>query len=50
MTAATTRRMTDVSGAGARTLPGWAHGPHDTLPRITPQTVTGHRLGAARTA
>lgn len=29
-----------------RTLPGWAYGPHDTLLRITPQTVTGYRLGA----
>ncbi|MER5204727.1 pyridoxamine 5'-phosphate oxidase family protein [Streptomyces sp. NPDC002825] len=28
-----------------RTLPGWAYGPHDTLLRITPQTVTGYRLG-----
>ncbi len=29
----------------SRTLPGWAYGPHDTLLRITPQTVTGYRLG-----
>ncbi|AJF63487.1 pyridoxamine 5'-phosphate oxidase family protein [Streptomyces vietnamensis] len=28
-----------------RTLPGWAYGPHDTLLRITRQTVTGYRLG-----
>ncbi|WP_405595423.1 pyridoxamine 5'-phosphate oxidase family protein [Streptomyces sp. NBC_01410] len=27
-----------------RTLPGWVHGPHDTLVRIRPQTVTGFRL------
>ncbi|WP_328666257.1 pyridoxamine 5'-phosphate oxidase family protein [Streptomyces sp. NBC_00322] len=27
-----------------RTLPGWAHGPHDTLVRIRPQTMTGFRL------
>ncbi|GGT24525.1 hypothetical protein GCM10010271_29910 [Streptomyces kurssanovii] len=27
-----------------RALPGWAHGPHDTLVRIRPQTVTGFRL------
>ncbi|WP_405905294.1 MULTISPECIES: pyridoxamine 5'-phosphate oxidase family protein [unclassified Streptomyces] len=27
-----------------RTLTGWAHGPHDTLLRIHPQTVTGFRL------
>ncbi|MEU7019261.1 pyridoxamine 5'-phosphate oxidase family protein [Streptomyces sp. NPDC046203] len=32
-----------------RTLPGWTYGPHDTLLRITPQTVTGYRLGAAAT-
>ncbi|MFF9839016.1 pyridoxamine 5'-phosphate oxidase family protein [Streptomyces sp. NPDC013740] len=29
----------------ARTLPGWAYGPHDTLLRIQPQSVAGHRLG-----
>ncbi|EST35681.1 pyridoxamine 5'-phosphate oxidase family protein [Streptomyces roseochromogenus] len=27
-----------------RTLPGWTHGPHDTVVRIHPQTVTGFRL------
>lgn len=27
-----------------RTLAGWVHGPHDTLIRIHPQTVTGFRL------
>ncbi|MFF2014120.1 pyridoxamine 5'-phosphate oxidase family protein [Streptomyces sp. NPDC058195] len=27
-----------------RTLFGWTHGPHDTLLRIQPQTVTGFRL------
>ncbi|MFE7708360.1 pyridoxamine 5'-phosphate oxidase family protein [Streptomyces sp. NPDC057486] len=27
-----------------RTLPGWAHGPHNTLIRIRPQAVTGFRL------
>ncbi|MCD9195175.1 pyridoxamine 5'-phosphate oxidase family protein [Streptomyces albireticuli] len=27
-----------------RTLPGWAHGPHDILLRIHPQTVTGFRF------
>ncbi|MGW0883170.1 pyridoxamine 5'-phosphate oxidase family protein [Streptomyces sp. NPDC002671] len=27
-----------------RTLPGWTHGPHDTLVRLRPQTVTGFRL------
>ncbi|WP_244501234.1 pyridoxamine 5'-phosphate oxidase family protein [Streptomyces sp. TP-A0874] len=27
-----------------RTLPGWLHGPHDTLLLLRPQTVTGFRL------
>ncbi|WP_330237593.1 pyridoxamine 5'-phosphate oxidase family protein [Streptomyces sp. NBC_00525] len=27
-----------------RTLPGWTYGPHDTLVRIRPQTVSGFRL------
>ncbi|QNP75509.1 pyridoxamine 5'-phosphate oxidase family protein [Streptomyces roseirectus] len=27
-----------------RTLAGWTHGPHDTLVRLRPQTVTGFRL------
>ncbi|MER7462452.1 pyridoxamine 5'-phosphate oxidase family protein [Streptomyces sp. NPDC097981] len=36
-----------------RTLPGWSHGPHDTLLRVHPQSVSGFRLarpvhGAAR--
>ncbi|KPI19013.1 Pyridoxamine 5'-phosphate oxidase-related protein [Actinobacteria bacterium OK074] len=31
-----------------RTLPGWAHGPHDTLLRLHPQTVTGFRLARPR--
>ncbi|MCB5163926.1 pyridoxamine 5'-phosphate oxidase family protein [Streptomyces bambusae] len=31
-----------------RTLPGWAHGPHDTLLRMTPQSVTGFRLARPR--
>lgn len=35
------------SGHYRRTLPGWAHGPHDTLVRIHPQTVTGFRLAHA---
>ncbi|MFG2147295.1 pyridoxamine 5'-phosphate oxidase family protein [Streptomyces sp. NPDC048696] len=30
-----------------RTLSGWAHGPHDTLLRIQPQTVAGFRLAHA---
>ncbi|MFE7607019.1 pyridoxamine 5'-phosphate oxidase family protein [Streptomyces celluloflavus] len=34
-----------------RILPGWAHGPHDTLLRIHPQAVTGYRFAhAARAA
>ncbi|WUD77736.1 pyridoxamine 5'-phosphate oxidase family protein [Streptomyces sp. NBC_00510] len=31
-----------------RTLSGWVHGPHDTLLRIHPLTLQGHRLGGAR--
>ncbi|MFE2964435.1 pyridoxamine 5'-phosphate oxidase family protein [Streptomyces sp. NPDC059340] len=27
-----------------RTLTGWTHGPHDTLLRLHPKTVTGFRL------
>ncbi|MGW1253648.1 pyridoxamine 5'-phosphate oxidase family protein [Streptomyces sp. NPDC002513] len=27
-----------------RTLRGWTHGPHDTLLRLHPKTVTGFRL------
>ncbi|MET9882121.1 pyridoxamine 5'-phosphate oxidase family protein [Streptomyces sp. NPDC006430] len=27
-----------------RTLPGWTHGPHDTLLRLHPQSVSGFRL------
>ncbi|WP_405638945.1 pyridoxamine 5'-phosphate oxidase family protein [Streptomyces sp. NBC_00019] len=30
-----------------RTLPGWAHGPHDILLRLHPKTVTGFRLARA---
>ncbi|WP_406865083.1 pyridoxamine 5'-phosphate oxidase family protein [Streptomyces sp. HUAS MG47] len=42
-------RVTDAAEAAhyLRTLPGWAYGPHDTLLRITPQTVVGYRLSAA---
>ncbi|MER8046759.1 pyridoxamine 5'-phosphate oxidase family protein [Streptomyces sp. NPDC094032] len=32
-----------------RTLPGWSHGPHDTLLRLTPQSITGFRLARPRT-
>ncbi|MFJ3924606.1 pyridoxamine 5'-phosphate oxidase family protein [Streptomyces sp. NPDC090022] len=31
-----------------RTLPGWAHGPHDTLLRLHPQSVSGFRLARPR--
>ncbi|GAA3376819.1 hypothetical protein GCM10020367_50020 [Streptomyces sannanensis] len=31
-----------------RTLPGWAHGPHDTLLRLRPRTVAGFRLGTGQ--
>ncbi|WP_408997238.1 hypothetical protein [Streptomyces europaeiscabiei] len=27
-----------------RALPGWTHGPHDTLLRLQPKTVSGFRL------
>ncbi|WP_030670610.1 pyridoxamine 5'-phosphate oxidase family protein [Streptomyces sp. NRRL B-1347] len=30
-----------------RTLPGWTHGPHDSLLRLNPQTVSGFRLARA---
>ncbi|MFJ8111382.1 pyridoxamine 5'-phosphate oxidase family protein [Streptomyces sp. NPDC096132] len=30
-----------------RTLAGWSHGPHDTVLRIHPYTVTGFRLARA---
>ncbi|AZQ36227.1 pyridoxamine 5'-phosphate oxidase family protein [Streptomyces cyaneochromogenes] len=32
-----------------RTLPGWTHGPHDTLLRLHPQSVTGFRLARVET-
>lgn len=31
-----------------RTLPGFIHGPHDTLLRIRPQTMTGFRVQAGQ--
>ncbi|MGW1086407.1 pyridoxamine 5'-phosphate oxidase family protein [Streptomyces sp. NPDC002596] len=37
-------RDADETAHYRRTLPGWAHGPHDTLVRIRPQAVTGFRL------
>ncbi|WP_314219396.1 pyridoxamine 5'-phosphate oxidase family protein [Streptomyces zaehneri] len=44
--------ITDLDEAAhyRRTLPGWAHGPHDTLVRIRPQTVSGFRLTHAEAA
>ncbi|CCK25795.1 hypothetical protein BN159_1416 [Streptomyces davaonensis JCM 4913] len=30
-----------------RTLSGWTHGPHDTLMRLHPKTVSGFRLARA---
>ena len=32
-----------------RTLAGWTHGPHDTLLRLHPKTVSGFRLARAET-
>ncbi|MEE4493749.1 pyridoxamine 5'-phosphate oxidase family protein [Streptomyces sp. BE230] len=40
----------DEAGHYRRTLHGWAHGPHDTLVRIRPQTVAGFRLAHAEAA
>ncbi|MFJ1807360.1 MULTISPECIES: pyridoxamine 5'-phosphate oxidase family protein [unclassified Streptomyces] len=40
----------DEAAHHRRTLPGRAHGPHDTLVRIRPQTVTGFRLADAEAA
>ncbi|MDX2938342.1 pyridoxamine 5'-phosphate oxidase family protein [Streptomyces ipomoeae] len=34
----------DEAAHHRRTLSGWAHGPHDTLLRLRPRTVTGFRL------
>ncbi|MFF4226794.1 pyridoxamine 5'-phosphate oxidase family protein [Streptomyces sp. L500] len=34
----------DVAAHYRRTLPGWAHGPHDTLLYIHPQATTGFRF------
>ncbi|MFI6944136.1 pyridoxamine 5'-phosphate oxidase family protein [Streptomyces sp. NPDC050418] len=34
----------DEAAHHRRTLTGWTHGPHDTLLRISPQTVTGFRI------
>lgn len=34
----------DESAHHRRTLAGWSHGPHDTVLRVHPKTVTGFRL------
>lgn len=34
----------DEAAHHRRSLSGWAHGPHDTLLRLRPKTVTGFRL------
>ncbi|MGW4518122.1 pyridoxamine 5'-phosphate oxidase family protein [Streptomyces sp. NPDC004393] len=41
--------ITDLDEAAhyQRTLAGWAHGPHDTLLRLNPKTVSGFRLARA---
>ncbi|GAA3192779.1 MULTISPECIES: pyridoxamine 5'-phosphate oxidase family protein [Streptomyces] len=40
-------RDSDEAAHYRRTLPGWSHGPHDTLLRIHPQHVSGYRLAHA---
>lgn len=37
----------DEAAHHRRTLAGWAHGPHDTLLCLTPQSITGFRLAPA---
>ncbi|MFE9446322.1 pyridoxamine 5'-phosphate oxidase family protein [Streptomyces sp. NPDC006602] len=37
----------DEAARYQRTLAGWSHGPHDTLLRRHPKTVTGFRLARA---
>jgi hypothetical protein len=37
----------DEAAHHRRTLTGWSHGPHDTLLRLHPKTVTGFRLARA---
>ncbi|MCD9879164.1 pyridoxamine 5'-phosphate oxidase family protein [Streptomyces guryensis] len=41
--------ITDADEAAhyQRTLAGWSHGPHDTLLRLHPKTVSGFRLARA---
>ncbi|WP_371666158.1 MULTISPECIES: hypothetical protein [unclassified Streptomyces] len=44
MTAPEAVTGTDEAAHYRRTVPGWTHGPHDTLVRIRPQAVNGFRL------
>nr|WSY53469.1 pyridoxamine 5'-phosphate oxidase family protein [Streptomyces sp. NBC_00886] len=37
----------DEAAHDRRALAGWSHGPHDTLLRLYPKTVTGFRLALA---
>ncbi|MGW3116788.1 pyridoxamine 5'-phosphate oxidase family protein [Streptomyces sp. NPDC001107] len=37
----------DEAAHHRRTLMGWSHGPHDSLLRLHPKTVTGFRLARA---
>jgi hypothetical protein len=46
-----TEVITDADEAAhhQRTLVGWTHGPHDTVLRVLPQTVSGFRLSRVET-
>lgn len=46
-----TEVITDADEAAhhQRTLAGWTHGPHDTVLRVLPQTVSGFRLSRVET-
>ncbi|MET9844560.1 pyridoxamine 5'-phosphate oxidase family protein [Streptomyces ossamyceticus] len=46
-----TEVITDADEAAhhQRTLAGWTHGPHDTVLRMLPQTVSGFRLSRVET-
>ncbi|MGJ5834141.1 pyridoxamine 5'-phosphate oxidase family protein [Streptomyces ossamyceticus] len=46
-----TEVITDADKAAhhQRTLAGWTHGPHDTVLRMLPQTVSGFRLSRVET-
>jgi hypothetical protein len=39
----------DEAAHHRRTLPGWTHGPHDTLLRLHPKNITGFRLARGET-